>query len=124
MVHKERLGTNWCMEYFLFPGRARHANLYKCHVARGAAEMNEDKEEKEECIDPFADEEMDRMLKTMSKWKAKDTSGIIAEMVKDGNERLWSAVLDLYSDVAKPRTTSCMEADSSFRSLPTKANNY
>ena len=42
------------------------------------------------------------MLKTMRNGKAKDSGGIIAEMIKDGNGDLWDAVLEMFNDILKP----------------------
>ena len=52
----------------------------------GAAKMNKDKDDHGESVDAFTGEKLDPLLKTMSKGKAKDTSGIMAEMVNDGKQ--------------------------------------
>ena len=50
-------------------------------------------------LQPFTQKELTEALKKMSKGKAADDSGIVAEMLKQGNSALLDAILNLFNDV-------------------------
>ena len=64
----------------------------------------EDTYYKDQCPDPVIDaftlEELEAALKKMKRGKAKDDTGVIAEMFKDGSEGLLQAILELFNDIA------------------------
>ena len=50
-------------------------------------------------LQPFTRKELPDALSRMSKGKAADDSGIVAEMLKQGNKTLLDAVLNLFNDI-------------------------
>ena len=50
-------------------------------------------------LQPFTQKELTEALKKMSKEKAADDSGIVAEMLKPGNSALFDAILNLFNDI-------------------------
>ena len=50
-------------------------------------------------LKPFTREELTDALSKMSKGKAADDSGIVAEMLKHGNKALLDAILNLFNDI-------------------------
>ena len=50
-------------------------------------------------LQPFTQKELTEALKKMSKEKAADDSGIVAEMLKQGNSALLDAILNLFNDI-------------------------
>ena len=53
-------------------------------------------------IPPFTCDELDRALRHLRNGKSCDTTGIIAEMIKQGNDALHQHLLQLYNDILKP----------------------
>ena len=50
-------------------------------------------------IQAFTKEDLEIAIKQMKRGKAKDNQGVIAEMLKDGNDTLYSAFLELFNEV-------------------------
>ena len=50
-------------------------------------------------LQPFTQKELTEALTKMSKGKAADDSGIVAEMLKQGNSALVDAILNLFNDI-------------------------
>ena len=50
-------------------------------------------------LQPFTRKELTDALSRMSKGKAADDSGIVAEMLKQGNKTLLDAILNLFNDI-------------------------
>ena len=57
-------------------------------------------------IPQFTTTELDYALKQLKNNKAKDTAGIIAEMLKKGGNKLKLVLLDLYNEIIKPNATT------------------
>ena len=53
-------------------------------------------------IAPFTIEELEVAMKGLKNGRSKDTSGILAEMLKDGGPTLWQTLPNLYNEVLKP----------------------
>jgi len=57
-----------------------------------------------ENISPFTSQEFSAAVHKMKTGKARDVSGIVAEMIKHGGANLQAAILELFNDVLKPET--------------------
>ena len=53
-------------------------------------------------IPPFTLDELDKALRQLRNGKSSDTTGIIAEMIKECNDALHQHLLRLYNDILKP----------------------
>jgi hypothetical protein len=56
-------------------------------------------------IPPFTRAELDEQLRSLKNGRAKDSSSIIAEMLKQGGETLTSVLLSLYNQIITPGTS-------------------
>ena len=57
-------------------------------------------------IPPFTARELEHAIGQLKQGKAKDNSGIIAEMLKQGGPTLRRVLLNLYNDVIQPNATT------------------
>jgi len=56
----------------------------------------------DEPIPPFTQKELDKALRQLRNGRSCDTDGILAEMIKEGNDALHQHLLRLYNDIVKP----------------------
>ena len=75
-----------------------YADLYK---SRGTSDDGSAPTRREHsAIEPFNHKELDEALRAMKNEKAKDKSGIVAEMLKVNCKPLQDAILNVFNDVA------------------------